>query len=198
MKRSSVTTRPDFPICRLSLPQGQVLGEGNHALQERIVFLQPLQIHSGQIQGADFPRANQLGQSGHRPEGHVFQVGGGGPSDRGAHLEGLTLGVQVHVRESGIELKAGSVAVSEGDIPQFPVTLKILIDPSYHGFSFWIGEFQTGQLLCTDHHLLGDRWSLLLLHFGPQDTGQESRRQPQAREIGQEIASGQKLCLRRL
>ena len=75
MQRAAIVSSCDFPVGLRGLALGQLLSLVNDASQERVVFLQPLQVALGQLSAADLPRANQFRQLRDWQEAECFIAG---------------------------------------------------------------------------------------------------------------------------
>ena len=52
----------------------QIVRETDDTVQDRVVLLQSLHVHRGQLNGSDLAAPDQLRQAANRPERHVFEV----------------------------------------------------------------------------------------------------------------------------
>ncbi len=59
VQRAPVAARGDFRVRPASLLQGQLLGQGDDALQTRAVGFQSLQVKPGELGGGDLPGADK-------------------------------------------------------------------------------------------------------------------------------------------
>ena len=61
---------------RFASAQAEVVEERDDVVQLGVVAVQPREVHLGQLDRRDLPRAHQLRQMAHRPERDVLEVRG--------------------------------------------------------------------------------------------------------------------------
>ncbi len=74
MERAAVSSGRDFLVRLFGLGPRAVFGEGNHEFEQRVVALQPLQIHLGQRGGRNLARADEFRKLADREKCSVFEV----------------------------------------------------------------------------------------------------------------------------
>ena len=78
-------------------------------------------------------------------------------------------------------------ACLERDSPELVVELEILVYALQHHLALGFCEVQPGELFCGFQYLHRDLLHLRVLHLGPQDAGQQSGRQSEARKVLDEL-----------
>ena len=74
VQRSLVFARRDFRISLLRLRPRLVVQERHDVIELRVVTMQPLQIHLGQLERRDFLRSDQFREMADGPESHVLEI----------------------------------------------------------------------------------------------------------------------------
>ncbi len=81
VERAEVPARGDLGVGAPRLRHRQVLRESYDAVQERVVLLEPREIHLSELDGRCLSRSHQLREMGQRPERRLLEVRR--PLDRG-------------------------------------------------------------------------------------------------------------------
>ena len=74
MQQPAIFAARDLAIGAARLFQGEIVGQRDDALQDRIVTLQTIEVQLGQFNRRDLFGANQRGELRDRPERDVFDV----------------------------------------------------------------------------------------------------------------------------
>jgi len=103
-------SRGDLLVGPGRLLEGQVLGQGDDAVQDRVVGLEPLEAELGEVEGPDLSFPDERGEVRHRQEGQVFV----GPGRRDLDLrrpQGRFPGRERRPGRTGLKTRAEGVSL---------------------------------------------------------------------------------------
>ena len=105
VQRALVLARGDFGVGALRFGAAVVIEERDHVVQQRVVAMQPREIHVGQLERGDLLGANQLAEVAQRPERDVFEVRRTPHARRRAQADRLPRLVHRHARHERAEVE---------------------------------------------------------------------------------------------
>src|SRR5207302_366309 len=74
VQRPAVLARRDLAVRLLRLMQGEVVGEGDDEVQQRVVAVKPIETHARQLDRRDLARFDEMSEVRDRPERRVFEI----------------------------------------------------------------------------------------------------------------------------
>ena len=151
MQRAAVFAGFDFQVGLPRLLQGQVLGEGDDAVQAGVVLLQAGQEKGGKLLGSNLPGAEQLAQLPHGVEGQVVAVGGQLYFGGFGQLAGVAVGGSQlrlsHPQRARVEHYGRGHAVGQRDFAQRFVAVAVAVQVAARRIKLGIVEIQPENLL---------------------------------------------------
>jgi len=181
MQRSPVVSPRHVTVGTPSLGERQLLREGDDRLEPRPVLLQPAQVHLGEFDGRDLPRADEFRELRHRPERHLFQVRGPHDTAFACHTEWKHLRGIIPAGQLRIEHDRRHHRVGDGMLPEGLVGLQVPVETPEHHLAFFVGEVQARHLLGVGEDLFGDFSRFLGLR--PDHARKESAAQTSGGEV---------------
>ena len=165
VQRAAIQAAGYLSIGALGLGVGQRLGEGDDALQGRVVAFEPGEVHLGQLARGDLACADELGQLGEGEEGGVLQIGRAGNGRGGADGVAAGDGGGRGVGGVDVELERHRHAVIEIGSADADVLLAAAADDFEHLLALGGGEVEAEQG-CGGGDLVGGDGGDALGHGG--------------------------------
>ncbi len=192
MQGAAVAARRDLAVGRLGLLERQCVGVGDHALQERVVAAQPVEVETGQLDGGDQAPLHEVREPVEGKEGEVL-VGSGALRDIvGDLLHGVGAAgacpavVRPALREA--QPQRGRHAVVERHGPQLLVPFEGAGDAVEHHLPLPVVELDPADPLGLLDHRGGE---LLLPPVGEREHGaaEHGRGDPRRGKRAKQVAA---------
>ena len=181
MERPEVAAGGDLGVRPPRLRHRQVLRQGDDAVQERVVLLEPREIHLGERdRDVTCLCADELREMADGPERGVLEIRRSFDFSRRARAE-LGAPGRALARHARIEVERQGNVVGERVSANFPIAREVLVHPLEHRLLLGLGEVEARELRRFANPLEGRR--TLRLHLRPQRSREESRGEAEAREV---------------
>ncbi len=204
MQRAAVVAAGNVGVGFARVGEGAVFGEGDAEVEERVIALEPRDVHLREVDRGDFLAPDEVSQFHRRRKGEVLEAGGRSERARGFRVDGLfALRVDGRAGRQRIEDEGGRDGVGQVELADGEVAAALFVEVLEHGGFVFGGDGDGGEGSCLVDHLgrdfreiVGGLIGILGLCFRDglrgdriEDAGEEGGGEAEAAGGGEEAAA---------